>query len=193
MINPDIMFPILIIGMFIFVFAGSAAQLYNRMVEQRQSANQAFADMDVQLKKRRDLVPNLVETVRSYAAHESEALTTLTRLRASAIGTTSPDERVAAENALGAGLGKLFAVAEAYPDLKANQNFLRLQDQLEEVEADLATSRQMYNAAVAAFNASTERFPTVFFARAFGFKPKDFFDLGTEVRSALDAPPPVRI
>jgi LemA protein len=165
--------------------------IYNRLVGLRQNANQAFADIDVQLKQRQDLVPNLVETVKGYAAHESGTLEAVTNARAAAAGATSVQDRVQAENALTGALRQLFAVSEAYPDLKANQNFIRLQDELTDIENKLAAARRFFNNAVSEFNAAIQQFPAVLIAGAFGFAPRTFFDLG-EDRTAAEAAPQVK-
>src|SRR5665213_4307017 len=161
---------------------------YNRLVALRQTANQAFADVDVQLQQRHDLIPNLVETVKGYASHESGTLEAVTAARNAATSATTVEGKVQAENMLTGALRQLFAVSEAYPDLKANQNFLRLQDELSDIENKLAAARRFFNNAVGEQNASIQRFPAVLFAAAMGFAPRDFFDLGAERASASAAP-----
>lgn len=164
---------------------------YNRLVGLRQSANNAFADIDVQLKQRQDLIPNLVETVKGYAAHERGTLDEVVAARAAAAGATNIEGKVAAENALSGALGKLFAVAEAYPELKANQNFMQLQAELGDIENKLAAARRFFNNAVAEFNAQAQSFPAVLFAASMGFSQRDFFDLG-EGRAAAETAPQVK-
>jgi LemA protein len=164
---------------------------YNRLVALRQNANQAFADIDVQLKQRQDLVPNLVETVKGYAAHERGTLEAVTNARAAAASASNVQDRVQAENALSGALRQLFAVAEAYPDLKANANFIRLQDELTDIENKLAAARRFFNNTVAEFNASIQQFPAVLIAGAMGFAPRTFFDLG-ENRAAAETAPQVK-
>ena len=164
---------------------------YNRLVALRQTANNAYADVDVQLKQRQDLVPNLVETVKGYAAHERGTLDEVVAARAAAAGATDIEGKVAAENALTGALGKLFVVAEAYPDLKANQNFMQLQAALGDIENKLAAARRFFNNAVAEFNAQAQSFPAVLFAASMGFTQRDFFDLG-EGRAAAQAAPQVK-
>ena len=161
---------------------------YNRLVSLRQNANEAFADIDVQLKQRQDLVPNLVETVKGYAAHERGTLDEVTAARTAAVSASSIDGKVQAENALTGALGKLMAVAEAYPNLKANDNFVALQGSLSDIENKLAAARRFFNNAVAEYNASLQRFPAVLFAAAMGFAPREFFDLGGERAAATAAP-----
>jgi LemA protein len=164
---------------------------YNRLVALRQNVNEAFADIDVQLKQRQDLVPNLVETVKGYAAHERGTLEAVTNARAAAASATGVQDRVQAENALSGALRQLFAVAEAYPDLKANQNCIQLQNELTDIENKLAAARRFFNNAVAEFNAAIQQFPAVLIAGGFGFSARTFFDLG-EDRSTAEAAPQVK-
>ncbi len=166
--------------------------LYNGLVAMRQRVTQAFADIDVQLRQRHDLVPNLVETVKGYASHERETLDAVIEARNQATNAHGPAEQAAAENMLSATLGRLFALAEAYPDLKANQNFLALQAELSNVEDKLAAARRFFNNAVAEFNAAIESFPAVLFARNFGFTHREFFDVGEDRREALQTTPQVK-
>ncbi len=166
--------------------------VYNGLVNLRQRCKQAFADIDVQLKQRHDLVPNLVETVKGYAAHERETLDAVVKARNSAVSAQGPTAQAAAEGVLSAALGKLFALAEAYPDLKANQNFLELQRQLDDIENKLAAARRFFNNAAAEYNAKRESFPAVLFANSMGFQPQDFFDLGEADRKAASVPPQVK-
>ena len=164
---------------------------YNKLVALNQKANQSFADIDVQLKQRQDLIPNLVETVKGYAAHEKGTLDAVTQARAAAAGATTVDQKVAAENMLTGALGRLFAVAEAYPDLKANTNYLELQRELSDLENKLAAARRFFNNAVSEFNAVRQQFPTVLFAALVGFgSDKPFFDVGVAERADMNAAPP---
>jgi LemA protein len=164
---------------------------YNRLVALRQNVNEAFADIDVQLKQRQDLIPNLVETVKGYAAHERGTLDEVTQARAAAVGAGTMEQRAQAENVLTGALGRLMAVAESYPDLKANQNFLQLQGELADLENKIAAARRFFNNAVAEFNASIQRFPAVLIAGAFGFAARDFFDVGGD-RQAMQTAPQVK-
>lgn len=165
---------------------------YNGLVSLRQRGNQAFADIDVQLKQRHDLIPNLVETVKGYASHERETLEAVVNARNTAVNAQGPAQQGAAEGMLGAALGKLFALAEAYPDLKANTNFLNLQEQLSDVENKLSAARRFFNNAVSEFNAAIQAFPAMLFARQMGFSEREFFDVGDDQRKQLDAPPSVK-
>jgi LemA protein len=166
--------------------------VYNGLVNLRQRCKQAFADIDVQLKQRHDLVPNLVETVKGYAAHERETLDAVVKARNNAVSAQGPAAQAAAEGVLSAALGRLFALAEAYPDLKANQNFLELQRQLDDIENKLAAARRFFNNASAEYNAKREGFPAVLFAKSMGFQPQEFFDLGEADRKTASVPPQVK-
>ena len=167
--------------------------LYNGLVARRQRVNQAFADVDVQLKQRHDLIPNLVETVKGYAAHEKGTLEAVIQARNSALAAPqgSPQQAQAEAQLTGA-LGRLIALGEAYPDLKANANFQQLQTELSDIENKLAAARRFFNNAVSEYNAAIESFPAVFLARQFGFQPREFFDVGAEGRKSMDAPPSVK-
>jgi LemA protein len=164
---------------------------YNRLVALRQNVNEAFADIDVQLKQRQDLVPNLVETVKGYAAHERGTLDEVTQARAAAASAGSLEQRAQAETALTGALGRLMAVAEAYPDLKANQNFLQLQGELADLENKIAAARRFFNNAVGEYNASIQRFPAMLIAGPAGFAAREFFDAGPD-RAALQTAPQVK-
>jgi len=165
---------------------------YNGLVAMNQRANQAFADIDVQLKQRHDLIPNLIETVKGYASHEKETFDAVVKARNAALTASGPAAQGAAEQALGGALGRLLALSEAYPDLKANTNFLDLHAQLTSVEDKLAAARRFFNNAVSEFNAGVQSIPAVFFAKNFGFFPRPFFDVGEGARVALDKPPEVK-
>jgi LemA protein len=168
-----------------------AISVYNSLVAMRQRTDQAFADIDVQLKQRHDLIPNLVETVKGYATHERGTLEAVIQARNTAVAAPGVEQKVAAENMLTGALRQLFAVAEAYPDLKANQNFMQLQGELGDIENKLAASRRFFNNAVQEYNTGIQQFPAALFAGMFGFSAKTFFDLG-EQRAALDQAPSVK-
>ncbi len=165
--------------------------VYNRLVAMRQRTNQAFADIDVQLKQRHDLIPNLVETVKGYAAHERGTLDAVVQARNAAMTAKGPDAQVAAENVLSGALRQLFALSEAYPDLKAASNFQQLQTELGDVENKLAAARRFYNNAVQEYNTGIEQMPAALFAASFGFAPRTFFDVGEE-RQVLEQAPSVK-
>ncbi len=169
--------------------------IYNRLVALRQNCGQAFADIDVQLRQRHDLVPNLVETVKGYAAHEKGTLEAVIQARNAAVSaekTGDPKAMGQAEGALGAALGRLFALSEAYPDLKANSNFQQLQAELTDIENKIAAARRFFNNAVGEYNTAREQFPAVMIAGPFGFGPRDFFNLGEENRATMEQAPQVK-
>src|SRR5579872_93385 len=168
-----------------------AITVYNGLVSMRQRVNQAFADVVVQLRQRHDLIPNLVETVKGYAAHERGTLDEVVKARNAAVAAQSPDQKAAAENMLSGALRQLFALSEAYPDLKANANFQQLQAELSDLENKIAAARRFFNNAVQEYNSGIQRFPAVLLASSFGFAPKDFFDLGNQ-RATVEAAPSVK-
>ena len=151
--------------------------LYNGLVQKRNRVDNAWAQIEVQLKRRRDLIPNLVETVKGYAAHERGTFEAVTQARAAAAGAQGPAATAEAEGFLTQALGKLFAVAEAYPDLKASENFLDLQNQLRDTEDKIAVSRQVYNDTVLTFNNAIQVFPAVLIAGPFGFTVREFYEI----------------
>jgi LemA protein len=151
--------------------------LYNRLVQQRNRVDNAWAQVEVQLKRRWDLIPNLVETVKGYAAHERETFENVTQARAQAQQASTPAEAAQAEGILGAALGRLFAVAEAYPELQADENFRQLQTELSETENRVAVSRQVYNDTVLTYNNTVQTFPGLVLAGPFGFSIREFFEV----------------
>jgi len=165
---------------------------YNGLVSLRQRCRQAFSDIDVQLKQRHDLVPNLVETVKGYAAHEKGTLEAVIKARNAAVSAQGPAAQAAAEGALQGALRQLFALAEAYPDLKANQSFQQLQAELSDLENKIAAARRFFNNAAAEYNATRESFPAVLFAQSMGFGPQEFFNLEEGERKAVQAAPQVK-
>ncbi|MBO6687937.1 MAG: LemA family protein [Hyphomonas sp.] len=185
------MTPLYVVLGLIVLLAVFVIGIYNGLVAKRQRCNQAFADIDVQLKQRQNLIPNLVETVKGYAAHEKETLDAVIQARQGAVSANTPGEMGAAEGMLGQALGRLFALAEAYPDLKANQNFLDLQDELAVIEDKIAAARRFYNSAVQDYNTAREQFPGSLVAGSFNFEPREFFDLG-EDRATMSTPPEVK-
>jgi LemA protein len=168
-----------------------AISVYNGLVAMRQRTNQAFADIDVQLKQRHDLIPNLVETVKGYAAHESGTLEAVVKARNAAIAAPGVEQKVAAENMLTGALRQLFALSENYPNLKANANFQQLQSDLSDIENKLAASRRFFNNAVQEYNTGIQQFPAAMFAASFGFTPREFFDVGGD-RAQLEQAPSVK-
>jgi LemA protein len=153
--------------------------VYNRLITLRNRAKEAWSDIDVQLKRRYNLIPNLMETVKGYAAHERELFEKVTRARTSAMQAQSVKDKTEAENALSSTLKSLFAVAENYPDLKASANFLELQRELRDTEDKIQSARRFYNTNVRDLNTKIESFPVNVIARTFGFRPKEFFEAET--------------
>ncbi len=170
--------------------------MYNGLVRSRLRVKEAWSGIDVQLKRRASLIPNLVETVKGYAAHERETLENVTAARARLQQAGTPGEAAQANNMLTQTLRSLFAVAEQYPDLKANQNFLELQRELSDIEEKIAYARQFYNTNVLSYNSKTQTFPSVIMANMFGFQPSEFFEAEEEAREDVKvsfttpAPPP---
>lgn len=150
---------------------------YNGLVKLKNQTDEAWSDIDVQLKRRYDLIPNLINTVKGYATHESGVFEKVSQARAAAMGAQSPQDKAAAENMLSGTLKSLFAVSEAYPELKANENFLKLQDELSDTENKIQAARRFYNGNVRDFNTKLQVFPTNIIAGMLGFKARDFFGL----------------
>jgi LemA protein len=175
----------------IVVIAIWVMTIYNGLVAMRQRTNQAFADIDVQLKLRHDLIPNLVETVKGYAAHERGTLEAVIQARNAAIAAHGVEQTVQAENMLTGALRQLFALSENYPNLKANANFQQLQSDLSDIENKLAASRRFFNNAVQEYNTGIQQMPAALFAASFGFHPQTFFDLG-DSRGQLEQAPSVK-
>jgi LemA protein len=165
--------------------------VYNGLVTLRQRVSQAFADIDVQLKQRHDLIPNLVETVKGYAAHERGTLDAVIQARNAAVAAKSPGEVAAAENQLTGAVRGLLALAESYPNLKASANFQQLQNELSDIENKIAASRRFFNNAVQEYNTGIQRFPAALFAGALGFTQREFFDLGDQ-RTTYEQTPSVK-
>jgi LemA protein len=175
------MLPLLIVAA-VVVFG---AMVYNGLVRLRVSVDSAWADIDVQLKRRHDLIPNLVETVKGYAAHESRTLSKVTEMRSKTMGANTVAERAEAERQLSGALANLFAVAEAYPDLKANQNFQDLQNNLRDIENEIQLSRRYYNGTVRDFNIMVATFPNNLISGPFGFHKADYFEIDDEADRAV--------
>ena len=164
--------------------------VYNRLVKLRNQRENAFADIDVQLKQRYDLIPQLVETVKGYAKHEKETLARIIELRNQAVAATTIDGKIAAENQLSGVLAGLKVTLEAYPELKANQNFLQLQEEMSDIENKLASVRRFFNSATKEYNNAVQTFPSNIIAGMFGFSKAQMFDLGTE-RVAFEQAPKI--
>ena len=193
--------PILwIILIAVIIVVGGAILIYNGLIQRRLRIDEAFAQIEVQLKRRWDLIPNLVNAVKGYMGFEQSVLENVTQARANAVtaGARGPAEQAVAENALTSSLRSLFAVVENYPDLKANQNVLELQEQLTTTENQIGFARQHYNATVLDYNTSIATFPNVLIAGPFGFSRREFFDAEPEAAqvpqvdlSNFNSPPPV--
>ena len=168
----------IIIVIILVIVGGWLALTYNRLVTLRNRAKEAWSDINVQLKRRHDLIPNLVETVKGYAAHEKEVFEKVTEARAKAISAQTLTEKGQAENMLSGALKSLFAVAESYPELKASQNFLELQRELSDTEDKVQAARRFYNGNVRDLNTQIETFPTNVIAGSFGFQKMEFFEIG---------------
>ena len=177
--------PVLILVIVVIVVAAVLALLYNGLVSKRNQIDEALGQIQVQLKRRHDLIPNLVNAVKGYMGFEQKVLTDVTNARAAAVaaGAQGPAQQAAAENALTSTLRSLFAVVENYPDLKANQNVLELQEQLTTTENQISFSRQHYNATVLDYNTGIQTFPAVLIAGMFGFIKRDFFDAEPEAEN----------
>ena len=156
--------------------------IYNSLVKLRTSARGAWADIDVQLKRRYDLIPNLVETVKGYASHEKDTLEAVINARNRAMSASGPQQKAQAENMLTGALKSLFALSEAYPELRAAESFTSLQDSLEEIEGAVQSARRYYNAVVRDYNTKVEQFPSVVVANAFRFEKEEFFELDDEAQ-----------
>ena len=171
------MIPLLIFVAVLVIVGLMLAGMYNKLVRLRQNVREAWSAIDTELRRRYDLIPNLVETVKGYATHEKETLENVIRARNAAMANTgSPEEQAVTETQLSGALRQVFALSEAYPDLKANTNFNQLQAQLEETENRLSQSRRFYNANVRELNTATETFPSVLIANMFGFKGEEYFE-----------------
>jgi LemA protein len=159
---------------------------YNSLISKRNRIENAWSQIDVQLKRRLDLIPNLVETVKGYAAHEKETLDAVVRARNAAMTAAGPHDTAAADNQVTGALRQLFALSEAYPDLKANQSFLQLQEELTATEGRVAYARQFYNDSVLAYNESIQKVPANLIAGRMGFRPREYFEADEAARTAPD-------
>lgn len=170
----------IIVGVIVILLLGYVISTYNSLVKLRNSVKDCWAQIEVLLKRRYDLIPNLVETVKGYSKHEKETLNAVMKARNSAIDAKTPEEEMKASGEVSKTLGRLFAVAESYPDLKANQNFKELQTNLKETEDKISHSRQFYNETVLTYKNKIETFPTNIIANMFGFKEEKFFEATSE-------------
>ncbi|MCU0408867.1 MAG: LemA family protein [Bacteroidales bacterium] len=181
----------LILILAVVLVAVWAVSLYNRLVRLRNNREQAFADVDVQLKQRHDLIPQLVDTVKGYMTHERGVLTEITEARSNAMKAGTINEKIAAETRLSTALDGLRVQLEAYPDLKASQNFLDLQNEISDVENKIAAARRFFNSATKELNVATELFPSNLIATMFNFRREPMFELGDQ-RAAAEQPPKIQ-
>jgi LemA protein len=182
---------LIIIIAIVVIVALFAMSTYNGLVRLRNNRENAFADIDVQLKQRHDLIPQLVEAVKGYMKHESDTLIKLTQARTAAMTAQDIDGKIEAENQLSTALNGLKVSLEAYPDLKASANFMQLQEEMSDIENKLAAVRRYFNSATKEYNNQVETFPANLFAGAFGFRREKMFDVGEQQRAQLDTPPKV--
>lgn len=182
----------IIILVIVVLLAIWCVSLYNNLVKLRNNRENAFANIDVQLKQRHDLVPQLVATVKGYATHEREVLQRVTEARTAAMGATTINDKINAENALTSALAGLKVSLEAYPDLKANQNFLQLQNETADLENKLAAVRRFFNSTTRELNNAVETFPSNIFAKMFGFKKEPMFEVPQEERATYDKAPEIK-
>ncbi|WP_347172857.1 LemA family protein [Polaribacter uvawellassae] len=180
-----IIIAIIVIVLFILV------SLYNKLVKFRNNRENAFADIDVQLKQRHDLIPQLLETVKGYMNHEEKVLTNITAARSGALNASTINEKIAAENQLSSALSGLNIAVEAYPDLKASANFIQFQEEISDIENKLSAVRRFFNSATKEYNNAVETFPSNIIAGMFNFKKETMFDLGTANREKLDEAPKI--
>jgi len=174
----------LMLAFIVLALAGLTGCGYNTMVEQRTAVERAWADVDAQLQRRNDLIPNLVQTVKGYASHEKQVLVAVTEARAKVAGAGTIDQKIAASNELSGALSRLLVVAERYPDLKADRTFIRLSDELAGTENRIAVARTRYNGAVESYNATIAKFPGLITAKLFKFAPKPFFEAAPGTKEA---------
>ena len=184
------MFILVILGL-IVLFALWAVSLYNRLIRLRNSREQAFADVDVQLKQRHDMIPQLVDAVKGYMQHERAVLTEITEARSNAMQAKTINDKISAEQRLSTALDGLKVAVEAYPDLKASQNFLDLQNEIADIENKIAAARRFFNSATKELNTAVEVFPSNLVATLFNFKREPMFDLG-EQRTKVEEPPKIQ-
>ena len=183
---------LIIVGVIVLLLIFWVIGIYNNLVSLRNNRENAFANIEVQLKQRYDLIPNLVNTVKGYAEHEKGLLERITQARTAAMGATNLNDKIEAENALSSALAGLKVSVEAYPDLKANQNFMQLQSELADIENKLAAVRRFFNSATKELNTAVQSFPAVLFAGMFGFRQEPMFEVPQEERAAVQKAPEVK-
>lgn len=185
------MAPLLVIAVIVLLLIFWVIGIYNNLVRMRNNRENAFANIDVQLKQRHDLVPQLVATVKGYATHEKNLLESVTAARSAAVNATGINDKIAAENQLSAALSGLRVNLEAYPDLKANQNFLQLQGEISDLENKLAATRRFFNSATKELNNAVQTFPANLLAGMFGFHKEPLFEVNAQERATLDKAPEI--
>ena len=184
--------PLFILLVIVAIFVLMMINIYNTLVKLKYNREYAFADIDVQLKQRHDLVPQLIGSVKGYMEHEAGTLTAITEARNKAIGASSINDKISAEKQLSSAISGFNIQVEAYPDLKASSNFMQLQEELSDIENKLAAVRRFFNSATKELNIAVQKFPNVLFASMFGFKSEDMFDLGETTREDLSKAPEVK-
>ena len=190
---PTWLIVIIVILVVIFAIGGLIAGIYNSLVKLDERVNEAWSDITVQLKYRADLIPNVIETVKGYAKHEKETFQMVTEARTAAMGAKTVKQAAAAEQEMQNALGKIFAIAEAYPELKANENFIKLQEQLQDVEDKIQASRRFYNAGAKELNTKIKTFPTNIVNNFVGhFKTRDYFEVAEGEREKIEKAPEVK-
>ena len=180
-------FVVILVLLLIFIIA-----LYNRLVVLKKRSEEAWSDISAQLKRRYDLIPNLIETVKGFASHEKEVFTKVTQARTKAMNAQDPKEKAEAENMLSSTLKSLFAVSENYPDVKSSENFLELQRELRDTEDKILSSRRFYNSVVRDYNIAITKFPALLIANSLGFKKKDFFEIDEKELEIVKKAPEVK-
>lgn len=185
------MAPLLVIAVIVLLLIFWVIGIYNNLVRMRNNRENAFANIDVQLKQRHDLVPQLVATVKGYATHEKTLLESVTAARSAAVNATNINDKIAAENQLSTALSGLRVNLEAYPDLKANQNFLQLQGEISDLENKLAATRRFFNSATKELNNAVQTFPANLLAGMFGFHKEPLFEVNAQERATLDKAPEI--
>ncbi len=183
---------LIVLLIIILGIGGFVAMLYNRLVALRQNRENAYADIDVQLRQRFDLIPNLLETVKGFAAHEKEVFEEVTKMRAKVQDADTQGERLQAEGMLGKAMLNVMAVAENYPELKSDQNFQKLMDELSDIENKIAAARRFFNNATSELNTAVEQFPSNLIAGPFGFKKEEFYEISEEERDVMEKAPDVK-
>ena len=186
------MIALIVVGVIVLILIFWVIGIYNNLVALRNNRENAFANIEVQLKQRYDLIPNLVNTVKGYAEHEKGLLERITQARTAAMGATNLNDKIEAENALSSALAGLKVSVEAYPDLKANQNFMQMQSELADIENKLAAVRRFFNSATKELNTGVQSFPAVLFANMFGFHQEPMFEVPEEERAAVQKAPEVK-